>query len=134
KKRGKDMAKRVLSIVETAYRATLEEQDDPVLWLTAALRSAGAETSVLLRGNAVHYAVRGQEASGLAFGERRQTQQPRIERDLEKLLARGTPVLVVADDLGERGVEPGELIDGIEAVSRSALPVLLDRYDCVWQW
>ena len=128
------MAKKVLNIVATAYRATLEEQDDTILWLSQALKGAGADLDVLLRGNAVNYAVQGQDASGLAFGERRQTQPPRLDEDVAKLGAKGVRVFVVDDDLRERGVGRDELIPGVEPIARGELPGLLGRYDQVWQW
>lgn len=128
------MARKVLSIIESAYRATLEEQDDTILWLTHALKGAGADVDVLLRGNAVNYTVRGQDASGLAFGERRQTQPPRIDTDVAKLAGKGVSVFVVEDDLRERGIERSEVIDGVKLVARSAVPGLFGSYEQIWHW
>ena len=42
------MAKKTLNIVESAYRAVMEEQDDTILWLLAAMQSAGAEHTVVI--------------------------------------------------------------------------------------
>ena len=81
---------KVLNIVDTAYRATLEEQDDTIVWIVAAMRTnANAPVDLLLRGNAVNYAVRGQDASGLSFGDQRQTQPPQLAKDLEKVKEKG---------------------------------------------
>jgi sulfur relay (sulfurtransferase) DsrF/TusC family protein len=128
------MPKRILQVVDSAYRATLEEQDDTVLWITQAMKGAGGDFSVLLRGSAVNYAVRGQDASGLAFGAKRQTQPPRIAEDVAKLIEKGIEVFVVSDDLAERGLERGDLIAGPKPVSREELAKLFAPYDMVWHW
>jgi len=82
------MAKKTLNIIESAYRAVMEEQDDTILWLLAAMQSAGAEHTVVLRGNAVNYAVAGQGAPGLTIGGWKQTQAPRMDNDVIDLIER----------------------------------------------
>jgi sulfur relay (sulfurtransferase) DsrF/TusC family protein len=126
--------KRTLQIVTSAYRCNVEEQDDPVLWLAEVMRGAGADLDVLLEGNAVNYAVRGQDASGLTFGGRSQTQPPDMEAALKRLASQGAIVHVVEEDVAERGLERGELIDGVRGVSRAALGRLFRAYDQVWRW
>jgi sulfur relay (sulfurtransferase) DsrF/TusC family protein len=128
------MARKTLNIVETAYRATLEEQDDTILWIATAMKGAGADLAVLLRGNAVNYAVKGQDASGLSFGARSQTHPPRLDEDVARLVGKGVSVFVVEDDVAERGLERMDLIDGLQTVSRSGLPKLVASYDQVWHW
>lgn len=125
---------RVLQIIETAYRATIEEQDDTVVYITHALHGAGAAESVLLRGNAVNYAVADQDASGLRFGTWRQSEPPRIAADVASLLEKRVEVFAVREDLEERGVREEMLIRGIKTVSRSELAGLLERFDRIWHW
>ncbi len=125
---------KVLNIVEAAYRATLEEQDDTIIWLTHAMRGANATVDVLLRGNAVNYAVKAQDASGLKFGDQAQTQPPQLANDLTKLKEKGVKIFVVEDALRERGIETGELIGGLEFIPRHQVAKLFADYDQVWQW
>src|SRR6202008_1027103 len=80
------MAKKTLNIVESAYRAVVEEQDDTILWVLAAMQGAGADHTIVLRGNAVNYAVAGQGSPGLTVGKWAQTQAPRVDRDLVDLM------------------------------------------------
>ena len=125
---------KALNIVETAYRATLEEQDDTIVWLTHAMKGAGADLSVLLRGNAVNYAVQGQEVAPLSFGARTQANAPDIAGQVAGLIGKGVDVYIVQEDLADRGLSAGELIDGLKEVSRGDLATLFDGYDHIWHW
>jgi hypothetical protein len=125
---------KTLTIIETGYRATIEEQDDPVVWITHAMRGAGAPIDVLLRANAVNYAVKAQGAPPLAFGARTQKHAPRLADDVGGLIAKGAAVFVVDEDLAERGLGEEELITGLTRVRRAELPNLIERFQQVWHW
>lgn len=123
-----------LSIIESAYRATIEEQDDTIVWIHGAMKAAGADVAVLLRGNAVNYLVEGQDCTGLAFGEWRQTQPPLIANDLAALIDKRVEIYYVAEDLVGRGIEVSQLIAGVRPVTRAAVADLIAGYGRVWHW
>ncbi len=125
---------KVLQIIETDYRATIEEQDDTVAWITHAMKGAGGELDVLLRGDAVNYAVAGQDASGLSFGEWWQTQPPQIANDISGLIDKGARVFFLAEDAADRGLDDVELVGGIQRIQQSDLASLIERYDRAWHW
>lgn len=129
------MPKSTLNIVESAYRAVVEEQDDTVLWLLAAMQAAGARHTVVLRGNAVNYAVAGQRIPALAVGAWKQANPPRMDRDVSDLIEnRKIPVHVVEEDLAERGIAAAELVPGVQLLSRRRLPALIAEFDVVSHW
>ena len=125
---------KALNIIETGYRATLEEQDDPGVWLSYTLKAAGGDVDVLLRGNAVNYAVKGQDSAGLQYGAWRQTEPPRLADNIASLTSKGIVVFIVSEDLQERGLEGVPLVEGLTPVTRSGLAPLFDHYDQVWHW
>lgn len=128
------MGKRILQILTTGYRGTLEEQDDQVLWLVHMLHNNGADTDVLLRGAAVNYVVRSQDAHGLSFGDKRQTQPPDIAGEVRALTRKGVRVYVALDDLQTRGIHRNETLEELAFVPIAELPALFRSYDHVWQW
>ncbi len=125
---------KVLNIIESAYRGTLEEQDDTIVWITHAMKGAGGDLNVLLRGNAVNYGVKGQDASGLAFGDWRQSQPPRLADDVAGLVGKGVDVYYIEEDLADRGLAGTDLVDGLRPVGRDGVAGLLGNYDMVWHW
>lgn len=125
---------KILSIVETAFRATLEEQDDAALWCCGALQRAGMTIDILLRGNAVGYVVKGQDATGVRIGKAT-IEHPRIlDHDLRAMKSAGAAVRVVREDLEERGISADEVTTDFELVSRAQLADIIRGYDQVWHW
>lgn len=127
------MAK-ILSIVERAYHGTIEEQDDTILWISHMIKDAGADISVLLRGNAVNYGVTGQDASGLKFGNVSLDVPPTLDTDIGNLVAAQVPTYVVREDLEDRGISQAGLATGLKVVGRSELADLFDSHDSIWHW
>lgn len=125
---------KILNIVESAYRATLEEQDDPILWLSQSFQNAGVDISILLRGNAVNYLVKEQKPFNLHFGAWRQTNPPQLDRDLENMINKNISVYAIAEDIQDRALFQERLIDCISLIEKSQVPQLFEQFEYVWHW
>lgn len=125
---------KALQIIQTAYRCNIEEQDDPAIWIAQVLKINGCDADILLRGNAVNYVVSGQDASGLSFGDKKQTQPPQLDLDVQSAFDKNMKVYVVSDDLDVRGIPSEKIIDGITKLTRKDLPSLFDQYEQIWHW
>lgn len=125
---------KTLQVIETAFRATVEEQDDTIVWMTHAMAAAGGQFGLLLTGNAVCYAALGQPAPALQLGDWRQSHARDLGADVAALAAKGVPLYAVEEDLEERGLRDAALITSLTVVARAGLPRLFDEYPRVWKW
>lgn len=125
---------KILNIVESAYRGTLEEQDDTILWLSQSFQNAGIDLSILLRGNAVNYLVKGQKPFNLHFGTWKQTQPPELDRDLERMIEKNISVYAIAEDIRDRALPQERLIDGVSSIEKSQVAQLFEQFEYVWHW
>jgi sulfur relay (sulfurtransferase) DsrF/TusC family protein len=58
-----------------------------------------------------------------------------MDRDVLDLMEkRKIPVYVISEDLADRGIDHGELVAGVQLLSRTALPALFGDYALVAHW
>jgi len=125
---------KVLNIVSVGYRATLEEQDDTVIWLTHMLRRAGADVDLLLRASAAHYVVEGQQVSPLAMGGRAQRNAPDVHGQVRGLAELGVGIFILEEDLDRYGLQERPKLQQARVIGSGALPAFLISYDALWHW
>lgn len=126
-------AMKILNVVETAYRATLEEQDDTILWLSGMLKKNGAELSVLLRGNAVNYMVK-QQCPELSIGSEIIKHPAKPTDDIRNLQDQGVKLYAVVDDVEARGIDKRECLTYVEMIQANEVGRLFEEHQLVWHW
>ena len=127
------MPKKILSVLAHTEYGNLEDSDIG-LFASAFSSVAGQPLTLLLREDAVNYAVRGQDGTGIKIAGL--TIQPGflIETDLSSLKQSNIPVYAVSEDLEERGLKQADLIAGVQFLSKKEMGKFVDQFDTVWNW
>jgi hypothetical protein len=128
------MAGRSLAIVERAWRGGIEEQYAHILWLARILKRMRSDVAVLLRGNAVGYAVHNTRSYGVQIAGIELDAIHRLDTAVTNLLADGVPVHVSERDCNRLGIEPEVIVPGVVHVDPAGIVRLCQSYDRVWYW
>jgi hypothetical protein len=120
---------RTLNILSSTDGAGLEERDDTVVWLTHALKSAGAQVDLLLRGTAANYVI-----GRPAFGSPKHAHAPDIFGQIAALIHKGVGVFVVSEELRRRGLSDAARLPGAKELAEISVAEFIGGYDRVWRW
>ncbi|MGH7628724.1 MAG: hypothetical protein ACREOF_04940 [Gemmatimonadales bacterium] len=127
------MPKKILSVLSRTEYGNLEDSDIG-LFASAFAPVAGAQMTLLLAEDAVNYAVRGQEGTGIEIAGGKVQPGFLIETDVRAVKDSGIPVYAVKEDVDERGIAASDLVEGVELLSRREYGKFIDRFDTVWNW
>ena len=127
------MAKNILSVLSHTEYGNLEDSDIG-LFASAFAPATGNQMTILLSEDAVNYAVRGQDGTGIKIAGG--TVQPGflIETDLLSVQDSRIPVYALREDLAERGIAEGEIVKGVKLLNRNEYGKFIDQFDSVWNW
>jgi len=127
------MAKKILSVLSRTEYGNLEDSDIG-LFASAFAPVAGSHMTLLLAEDAVNYAVRGQEGTGIEIAGGKVQPGFLIETDVKAVKDSGIPVYALREDLAERGIAEQELVQGVALLSRKEYGKFIDQFDTVWNW
>ena len=125
---------KILSIVSTAFRATLEENDDAALWLSLAVAKEGAELSLLFRGNAVIYTMQRRNPTVVEVPELALKTTWLPQTQIQTALGLGVACYSVREDMLARGIDPNSVSAGIVCIDEADVADLLQEHDSLWHW
>ena len=100
--------------------------------LTQALAKAGGQMSVVLRGNAVNYAVAAQNPKGVTIGKLEIENPVAPTREIARMKSAGIPVYLIREDLERRGIAASAVVGDVEMVSQGQLAGLCGKFEQVW--
>lgn len=128
------MASQVLVVFEKPIYLSFEPVD-PHLFATAlGVSDTPLEISVLLRDSAVAYAVRKQQVSLKLLGQEIMEANTSPEKVLSFMMEHGARVRIVSEHLKERGIQPDDVINGVEMIGEREIARLVKEHDSVIVW
>ena len=127
------MPRKILSVLSHTEYGNLEDSDIG-LFASAFSSVAGQPLTLLLREDAVNYAVRGQDGTGIKIAGAVVQPGFLIETDLTSLKQSNIPVYAVREDVERRGLKQDDLIQGVQLLSGKEMGKFIDQFDTVWNW
>ena len=123
-----------LAILERAYRGSLEEQYGHIVWLSRVMKRMGATHGLLLKGDCVLFARRGQPRISLDLGGVTLEDISDLESGVAALIDEQVPVYAWRSDLCRLGLTTVDLVGGVTPVDHQDMPAIIHRFDSIWYW